>query len=354
MVRRYLRAGNLAVCALLVATFLAGQVAIASGWLNPYYQVQLFSMGINVILAVSLNLINGFTGQFSLGHAGFMAVGAYTAAVATTRWGLPFAAAVLLAAAASAVMGLLVGVPTLRLRGDYLAIATLGFGEILRSILYNVDYVGGATGLLGIPRLTTWPWLFALTVVTVLAVKNLVNSTRGLALKAVRDDEIAAEDAGVDTTRTKVLAFVLGAVFAGIGGALYAHYFFVIQPTTFSFLKSFEILVYVVLGGLGSITGSVVSATALTLLSAALQQLAALRMVLYGLVLVLLMIFRTGGLFGTWELSFEAIGQAWAWLFHRRPPAGDRAPLTAAASSPGSATLPDLPEVTRDGAPQDR
>ncbi|MCL6522856.1 MAG: branched-chain amino acid ABC transporter permease [Firmicutes bacterium] len=353
MVRRYLRAGNLAVTAVLAAAFLAGEAAIASGWLSPYYQVQLFSVGINVILAVSLNLINGFTGQFSLGHAGFMAVGAYTAAVATTRWGLPFAAAILLAALAAALMGLLVGVPTLRLRGDYLAIATLGFGEILRSVLYNVDYVGGATGLLGIPRLTTWPWLFAMTLLTVLLVKNLVNSSRGLALKAVREDEIAAEDSGVDTTRTKVLAFVIGAVFAGIGGALYAHYFFVIQPTTFSFLKSFEILVYVVLGGLGSVTGSVVSAAALTLLSAALQGLAALRMVLYGLVLVLLMIFRTGGLFGTWELSFEAMGQAWGRLL-RRPGAGGDLSGPAALPRAEAATLPDLPEVTPDGASQDR
>ncbi|MBX5465244.1 MAG: branched-chain amino acid ABC transporter permease [Clostridia bacterium] len=353
MVRRYLRAGNLAVTAVLAAAFLAGEAAIASGWLSPYYQVQLFSVGINVILAVSLNLINGFTGQFSLGHAGFMAVGAYTAAVATTRWGLPFAAAILLAALAAALMGLLVGVPTLRLRGDYLAIATLGFGEILRSVLYNVDYVGGATGLLGIPRLTTWPWLFAMTLLTVLLVKNLVNSSRGLALKAVREDEIAAEDSGVDTTRTKVLAFVIGAVFAGIGGALYAHYFFVIQPTTFSFLKSFEILVYVVLGGLGSVTGSVVSAAALTLLSAALQGLAALRMVLYGLVLVLLMIFRTGGLFGTWELSFEAMGQAWGRLL-RRPGAGGDLSGPAALARAEAAALPDLPEVTPDGASQDR
>ncbi|MDI3316584.1 MAG: branched-chain amino acid ABC transporter permease [Bacillota bacterium] len=346
----YLRKENLAVGALLVLGFLAGQALVPA--LNPYLQAQVFTVGINIILAVSLNLINGFTGQFSLGHAGFMAVGAYTAAVATTRLGLPFALALLMAAAASALMGVLVGAPTLRLRGDYLAIATLGFGEILRSVLYNVDYVGGATGLFGIPRLTSWAWLFVLTVLTVLAVKNLVNSTRGLALKAVRDDEIAAEDVGVDTTQTKVLAFVLGAVFAGVGGALYAHYFFVIQPTTFSFLKSFEILVYVVLGGLGSITGSIVSATLLTLLSAALQQLAALRMVLYGLALVLVMIFRPGGLFGTREVSFESMGQLWRRLTGRQPPAPGPAPLSPLA--PGSPDAPDLPEVTGGGTAQDR
>ena len=315
---RLLRPANLVTVALLALLYFAGQWVLNAHLLNPFYQTLLFTIGINIILAVSLNLVNGFLGQLSLGHAGFMAIGAYTAGALTVKLGLPLVVAVVSAAAAAGLAGLLVGLPTLRLRGDYLAIATLGFGEIVRSVLYNVDYVGGATGLIGIPQLTTWPWLFGMVLVTVLVVKNLAGSSHGRAIRAIAADEVAAEDSGIATTRYKVLGFAISSALAGIGGALYAHYFYIIQPTTFSFLKSFDILVFVVLGGLGSVTGSIISATALSILNAELQQLAAWRMVIYGLALVLMMIYRRSGLMGESELSFAGVSRFLAGITQRR------------------------------------
>src|SRR5690606_31095179 len=203
------------------------------------HQVNLYWMGINIILAVSLNLIVGFTGQLALGHAGFMAVGAYVSAVFTLKLGQPYLLAVLAGSLAAGLVGIVIGLPTLRLRGDYLAIATLGFGEIVRGLLVNIEYVGGAAGLNGIPKMTNWTWLFLFTVATVLLIKNFINSSHGRACIAIREDEIAADAMGINTTFYKVLAFSIGAFFAGLAGALYAHYFFLIQPQSFSFLKSF-------------------------------------------------------------------------------------------------------------------
>jgi branched-chain amino acid transport system permease protein len=296
---------------LLAALFGCVQLLISRQMLNPYYQIVLFLIGINIILSVSLNLINGITGQFSIGHAGFMSVGAYMAAVCTTDLGYPFIVAVVAAVVAAGLMGLLIGIPTLRLRGDYLAIATLGFGEIVRVILLNIDYVGGAAGIIGIPQLTTWAWLFGSVVVTVAVIQNLVKSSHGRACVAVREDELAAELMGVNTTNYKVLAFAIGAAFAGLAGALYAHYFFLIQPTNFNFLKSFDILVMVVLGGLGSTSGAVLSAIFLTIISALLQSFTEIRMILYALVLIIVMIYRPQGLMGNKELSFQMLGQFW-------------------------------------------
>lgn len=293
--------------ALLASLFGVGQFLISADLLSQYYQIILTSLCINIILAVSLNLINGFTGQLSLGHAGFMAVGAYVSVVMTNRLELPFIAGLLAACGAAALAGLIIGVPTLRLKGDYLAIATLGFGEIIRVVLQNIDYVGGPSGIMGIDKFTTWPWLFGSTLLTLIVVVNLVNSSYGRAIISVREDEVAAELMGINTTRYKVLAFVIGAMFAGLAGTLYAHYFYIIKPETFNFLKSFDILVMVVLGGLGSTTGAVIAAVFITSLTAALQSFPAIRMILYSLILIIVMIYRPRGMMGNKELGRETL-----------------------------------------------
>ncbi|MEL7566015.1 MAG: branched-chain amino acid ABC transporter permease [Dehalobacterium sp.] len=273
--------------------------------LNKYYSLNMYLMGMNIILAVSLNLVCGVTGQLALGHAGFMAVGAYTSAILTMKFGFPFVAAILVAGLAAAVMGIIIGLPTLRLKGDYLAIATLGMGEIIRVILININYVGGASGLSPIPKLTDWTWIFFITVGTVLFIKNFINSTYGRACISIREDEIAAETMGINSTRYKTLAFCLGAFFAGVAGALYAHNFYIIQPNVFNFFKSFEYLVMVVLGGLGSLTGAVLAASGLTVANVALQRLPELRMIIYSIVLIAVMIFRPGGIMGGKEFTFS-------------------------------------------------
>lgn len=294
-----------AILLVLVLIWLAVEFMIRFGILNPFYELNLILIGINIILAVSLNLINGFNGQFSIGHAGFMAVGAYGAAMITLKTQLPLPLALLFGALLAGVFGVLVGIPTLRLRGDYLAIATLGFGEIIRGIIVNIDYIGGAYGLSGIPKIATWSWVFWLTVLTVIIITNFVNSTHGRATISIRENEIAAEAMGINTTKYKVMAFTIGSFFAGLAGGLHAHYFYTIQPNTFNFLKSFDILVMVVLGGQGSITGSIIAAIFLTIISASLQSLAALRLVIYALLLIIIMLFRPQGLMGTKEFSFK-------------------------------------------------
>ncbi|HPF43612.1 MAG TPA: branched-chain amino acid ABC transporter permease [Syntrophomonadaceae bacterium] len=296
----------------LVALFTLVQYIITTGLLDQYYQINLVSMCINIILAVSLNLINGFTGQLSLGHAGFMAIGAYASVVMTQMMDQPFIVGIILACMAAALGGFIIGVPTLRLKGDYLAIATLALGEIIRVTLQNIDYVNGPAGILGITKMTTWPWLFGATVVTVLVVVNLINSSYGRAIISVREDEVASELMGINTTKYKVIAFVIGAMFAGLAGALYAHFFYIIKPETFNFMKSFDILVMVVLGGLGSTTGAVIAAIFITALTAALQSFPAIRMILYALILIVVMIYRPQGLMGNKELSRKTFGRIWS------------------------------------------
>ncbi len=296
---------------MLVVLFSLIQYGISTRMLSQYYQINLTSMCINIILAVSLSLINGFTGQLSLGHAGFMAVGAYAAVIMTTKLDYPFLAALVGAALAAGMAGFVIGVPTLRLKGDYLAIATLALGEIIRVVLQNIDYVNGPAGISGIPKLTTWAWLFGGVVLTLIVVVNLVNSSYGRAIISVREDEIAAELMGINTTKYKVLAFVIGAGFAGLAGALYGHYFYIIKPETFNFMKSFDILVMVVLGGLGSTTGAVIAAIFITILTAALQPFPEIRMILYALILIIVMIYRPQGLMGNKEFSRQTLGRIW-------------------------------------------
>lgn len=282
--------------------------------ISPYLQVTLITICINIILATSLNLITGFTGQFSLGHAGFMSIGAYACAVITMRmptvWG--FLLGILAAILLSGIVGLVVGLPTLRLRGDYLAIATLGFAEIIRIIFVNLEITNGAAGLSGVPQFVNWPWMFFFTAGTVLLIANFIKSTHGRACISIREDEIASETMGVNTTRYKVTAFIIGACCAGVAGALYASYFYVIKPDLFGFMKSIDILIIVVFGGLGSLSGSILAAVVLAVISTLLQSFADIRMVLYALLLVVIMIFRPQGLMGSREVSlalFKKIGK---------------------------------------------
>ena len=278
------------------------QVLIMTGFVDIRYQNLLITICINIILAVSLHVIIGITGQFSIGHAGFLAIGAYISAIFTMKLSMPFLVAILAGAVVAAIAGIIIGVPTLRLKGDYLAIATLGFAEIIRIIFVNIDYVGGAAGM-QVSQQSTWTTAFVLVVITIIIFANFTKSRHGRACIAIREDEIAADSMGINTTYYKVLAFTLGSFFAGVAGAIYAHNFFIIQPTAFGFLKSFDILIYVVLGGLGSLSGAVIAAILLTIVSDYLQAFPSTRMILYSLVLIIVMLYRPTGLMGTKEIT---------------------------------------------------
>lgn len=282
----------------IIAFYVIVQFLINTEIIDSYLQLNIMLIGINIILAVGLNLITGFTGQFSLGHAGFMSVGAYISAIATVRFGQPFFVGIILSGLGAALVGLVIGIPTLRLKGDYLAIATLGFGEIIRIIGLNIDYIGGASGFNDIPQYTNWTWMYFMVVLTIVVINNFIKSYAGRACISIGQDEIASEAMGVNTTFYKVLAFIIGAFFAGIAGALYANYFYFIKPDSFGFMKSIDILVIVVFGGMGSIAGSVLGSVVLSVISAFLQRYPELRMVIYSVVLFLIMVFLPGGLMG--------------------------------------------------------
>jgi branched-chain amino acid transport system permease protein len=285
-------------------------------YMDAYYLRILVLVGINIILAVSLNLINGITGQFSLGHAGFMAIGAYSTGT-LMHWWQPTGAMVPVAIVSllivggilASIAGLIVGIPALRLRGDYLAIATLGFGEIIYTLIINTETIGaldigGASGLHGIPIVANFFWTYAAAVVCMVCVWRLAYSTKGMAFRAVREDEIAAAAMGIDTTYYKASAFVIGAFFAGVAGGLFATYNGNLDPASFRFMKSIEIVVMVVLGGQGSITGSVLAAGVLTFLPEQLRFLSEWRMIFYSLLLILMMLLRPTGLLGSREIWF--------------------------------------------------
>lgn len=283
---------NIIKSVMVLAVYLLVYLMMNAGIIDSYIFLNIVSIGINIILAVSLNLITGFTGQLSLGHAAFMSIGAYASGILTAKLGLPFIVGILGAALAAALAGVLIGVPTLRLKGDYLAIATLGFGEIIRIIGLNWKYIGGAMGLNDIPRYTNWTWLFGIIVLTVVVISNFLSSYNGRAVISIKEDEIASTSMGVNTNYYKVLVFTIGALFAGIAGALYANYFYFIKPDSFGFMKSVDILVIVVLGGLGSIRGSILSAIALSLVSLSLQGIPELRMVIYAVILFIMMVYK--------------------------------------------------------------
>ena len=293
----------------LVATYVIVLLLVQAGIIDAYMQVTIATICINIVLAVSLNLITGFTGQFSLGHAGFMAIGAYSTALVTMRFDsvFGFVGGLLLGGVIAALVGFLIGLPTLRLRGDYIAIATLGMAEIIRILLQNFEFTNGAAGLSPVPQYMDWTWFFILTVGSVMLTSTFIRSRQGRDAIAVREDEIAAESIGVNTTRSKVLAFTTGAFFGGIAGGMYASYFYVIKPEQFGFLKSIDILVIVVLGGLGSLSGSVIAAFLLAIISTLLQPFPGVRMILYALLLIVIMIFRPQGLLGNRELSLKLL-----------------------------------------------
>lgn len=303
---------NLKVNILWLLLLLAGygliSVLVSVGVLNLFYVQILQQIGINIILAVGLNLIVGFSGQFSLGHAGFMALGAYAAAIIGSKsptYGA-FFGAMLVGALLSGAVALLVGIPTLRLKGDYLAVATLGVSEIIRIFIINGGSItNGAAGILGIPNFTTWPMVYFFVVITTIATLNFLRSPIGRSTLSVREDEIAAESVGVNTTKIKIISFVFGAITASIAGSLQAGFIGSVVPKDYTFINSINVLIIVVFGGLGSITGAIVSAIVLGILNMLLQDVASVRMIIYALALVLVMIFRPGGLLGTWELSLS-------------------------------------------------
>ncbi|HYE31071.1 MAG TPA: branched-chain amino acid ABC transporter permease [Methylomirabilota bacterium] len=299
---------------LLLAIAASYGITLLSGHINPYHLDILIGVGINIILAVSLNLVNGYTGQFSLGHAGFMAVGAYTSAAATMFWAprlvgsgsldpgsatasFVFFAALLTGGLVAALSGLLVGAPSLRLRGDYLAIVTLGFGEIIRVVFRNTSSLGGALGLNGIPLYTNFFWTFAFAALTTYVVVSMVHSSYGRGFLAVHDDEVASEAMGINTTQYKITAFVVGAFFAGVAGGLFAHFKSAIDPKGFDFMRSIEIVIMVILGGMGNTVGVILAAIILTLLPEILRPVAEYRLVIYSLLLIILMLTRPQGLF---------------------------------------------------------
>ncbi|MBD8007700.1 branched-chain amino acid ABC transporter permease [Bacillus norwichensis] len=287
---------------LAVAIYAGVQLLIVTDIMNAYYLNTLIFISINIILAVSLHLVIGITGQFSLGHAGFLAVGAYISAIATMRLGLPFPVAIVLAGVIATFAGLIVGIPSLRLRGDYLAIATLGFAEIIRIVFLNIDYVGGAAGI-QVSHFTTWTYAFICLFVTIVVIINFTNSRHGRACISIRENEIASDAMGINTTYYKVLAFAIGSFFAGVAGALFAHNFYIIQPVNFGFMKSIEILIFVVLGGLGSLSGAIIATILLTVVSTFLQSYSEMRMILYSIILILVMLYRPKGLMGTMEIT---------------------------------------------------
>ncbi len=310
----------------------------------PYSARILMLVGINIILAVSLNLINGFTGQFSIGHAGFMAIGAYSSAYLTVYHGqawerslagalgegiasvIVFLLAIAVGALVAAIAGLVVGIPSLRLRGDYLAIVTLGFAEIIRIVILNIDAVGGATGFT-VPGYTNFIWVGAFVVITVAVVRNIVRSDTGRVLISIREDELASEAMGINTTRYKVLAFVISSAFAGIAGVLFGHYTKFLSTADFQFIRSFEIIIMIVLGGMGSITGAILGAVVITVLPELLRQLpeiggfnlADLRLVIYSALLIIIMLTRPQGVLGEREFGLNWLRRA------QKSPEGDEA-----------------------------
>ncbi len=310
------------VAAVVLAVLYGVGLGVEAG-LIEYVQRIVLLAGINVILAVGLNLINGTTGQFSIGHAGFMAVGAYTAAFlgeqlapklaaalgpGAVASALTFNLALLAGAAMAALAGLAVGAPSLRLKGDYLAIVTLGFGEIIRIVFNNASFLGAATGYYGnspagLPPYTTFFWVYSWVIVIVLVVRNLTFSQTGRSLIAIREDEVAAEAMATPTTRLKVTAFTLSAATAGIAGGLFAHLQSGIRPEDFKFEKSIDMIIMIIIGGLGSISGAVIGGVFLAVTLELMRDLQEYRLVLYAALLIAIMLLRPQGLLGSQELG---------------------------------------------------
>jgi branched-chain amino acid transport system permease protein len=364
----------------IVVLILVGANAFMSrdglfGFGIPFYYAEILSLtGISVILAVSLNLITGFTGQFSIGHAGFMAVGAYSSVFvtvyysegleqtltslvgATVAQSLVFLLVIIVGALVAALAGLIVGIPSLRLRGDYLAIVTLGFAEIIRIVILNIDRVGGATGFRGrvppfdgrliIPQYANFIWIGGFAIITIVVVYNIVNSNIGRSLISIREDELAAEAMGINTTRYKVLAFVISSAFAGVAGALFGHFRQFLHTNDFQFIRSIEIIIMIVLGGMGSISGAILGAIVITILPELLRQLPGnlinYRLVIYSALLVVIMLTRPQGVLGAKEF-----GLSWLKRAQKRPegdkPVGEKG--VPIAQQPTAPALDSTKEV---------
>ncbi|MCL2392752.1 MAG: branched-chain amino acid ABC transporter permease [Oscillospiraceae bacterium] len=297
---------------LIIAFLIIGNIITQGELLSRAQNNIIIQVGFFIILAVSLNLSAGYLGQLPLGHAGFMAVGAYTGAIFWRMGVLPDGASVvvglILAGLAAAVFGIIIGIPALRLKGDYLAIITLGFGEMIRVLINNLPSItGGAQGLAQIPRHSTFLVVYICMVVCCLVIHFIMKSRHGRAILSIRDNEIATESCGVNTTYYKVMAFVVSAFFAGIAGALYAGFLGILVPSDFDFMMSINILMIVVLGGMGSMLGSIVGAIVLTSMPLLMVDLARYRMIVYALLLIIVMIFKPSGLMGTYDFSLSAI-----------------------------------------------
>lgn len=306
---------NIAWASLGLGVFLTVQLLMGAGVITPYHRITIMNICINMILGLGLNLIIGFTGQFSLGHAGFMAIGAYAGGLFSVQFAksslpspLVFFLGLLIGAALAALVAIIIAIPTLRLTGDYLAIATLGTSEIIRIVILNIPKVTkGAAGLSNLPVRTNWSIAFLCVAFTLLLIANFIYSSPGRACIAIREDEIAAQSVGIATTKYKTIAFVIGAVTASIAGGLYASTFHVIKPGIFDFNKSIDILIIVVFGGMGNLTGTMVAAIFLGLINTALQTLGALRMIIYAVSIIAIMVFKPGGLMGKRELRLGAL-----------------------------------------------
>lgn len=298
--------GVLILFFLLYALFQSGILGARTAYIKGICTTACYT----IVLVSSLNLLVGFMGEFSLGHAGFMSVGAYASAIVTTALagkGIPnaglFLIALLVGGIAAAITGVAVGIPALRLRGDYLAIVTVAFAEIIRVAFCNFEITGGGRTLSGITKLSDFYWCFWVMVVCVTLMYMYVRSRFGRMVIAIREDYIAAAASGINVTFYKVLTFTISAFFAGVGGAMYAHYMTAMIPTNFNFNYSAEMLTEVIIGGTGSLTGSIIGAAFLSSLPEVMRQFANYRMLAYSVVLVLVMIFKPGGIFGTWEFS---------------------------------------------------
>lgn len=295
--------------ALVIVAFAIIQGLISIGVINRYWQNILILICINVIMATSLNLTVGVLGQINLGHAGFMAIGAYAAGLFMKSGLVPglagFFLSLLIAGLAAAIFGVLIGLPVLRLSGDYLAIVTLAFGEIIRVLIENLGFTGGAQGMAGIPTSSSFARYFFPAAFVIAMIFTYASSRHGRAVLSIRDNELASQSCGINVTKYKTFAFTLSAVFAGLAGALYAQSFGVLAANIFNYNKSFDYLVMVVLGGMGSMTGAIFSSIGLTILPEVLRPLAEWRMVIYALILIIVMIFRPQGLLGRREFSLR-------------------------------------------------
>ncbi|MGE5633295.1 MAG: branched-chain amino acid ABC transporter permease [Caulobacteraceae bacterium] len=270
---------------------------------NEYIKGILILAGINLMTVLGLSLLTGFTGLFSFGHAGFMAIGGYTTAMMTVKFHWPFIPALLAGALAASIVSAFIGGLTLNLKGDYFCIATLGFGEAIRLILDNVQYFGGARGWPGIPAYTNIWNVLLINLLAVIILANLIRSRHGRNMIAIREEELASQIIGINVFKYKLTSLMISAAYAGIAGGLMAHYMTFLQPKMFSLAKSTELTIIVIFGGLGSISGSVLGALVLTSLPEILRAFSQWRLVFYGLAVIFIMISRPEGLMGGYELT---------------------------------------------------